>query len=150
MQPGFFWWGNELEDFCTSFASFGALAPLVFLLAFWGGGFSPNWMGTGWMASLHFFSFPFPFLSPAKEGMRREQSWVGHHIMPRSFLETDGRRRRTGLSLMNCLAIFGWLELAGWVWVGLLAFCLDDDNERLDYTGYISYLGLLMKYYSGC
>lgn len=107
-------------------------------------------MGTGWMASLHFFSFPFPFLSPAKEGMRREQSWVGHHIMPRSFLETDGRRRRTGLSLMNCLAIFGWLELAGWVWVGLLAFCLDDDNERLDYTGYISYLGLLMKYYSGC
>lgn len=82
------------------------------------------------MASLHFFSFPFlPFLSPAKEGMRREQSWVGHHIMPRSFLETDGRRR-TGLSLMNCLAIFGWLELAaGWVGLVFWLFCLDDDND---------------------
>lgn len=66
VQPGFFWWGNELEDFCTSFASFGALAPLFFLLAFWGGAFPLiGWERGGWRLCT-FFPFLFPFSRPPK------------------------------------------------------------------------------------
>lgn len=35
-----------------------------------------------------------------------------------------------GFPSLDCLAIFGWLELAaGWVGLVFWLFCLDDDND---------------------
>lgn len=53
-----FWWGNELEDFCTSFAGFGALAPLVLCLHFLGGLFPLiGWDGVDGVFALFLLSF---------------------------------------------------------------------------------------------
>lgn len=124
--------GGDLGIFAhlLSLYRFSGVGATDFLLAFFGGVFSPDWMGWGGWRLLPFFLFLFiPFSRPPKRECGESKAGLGGVSYHAPEFSGDGFSPPWAAAdwASSCLATFDWLELAGWV--GLVFWLFDDDDD---------------------